>query len=106
MLRDKDHIIRYGGCFAVAMAYCGTSNNDAIGRLLHVAVSDVNPNVRRAAVMCLGFLMIREPEKMPQIVSLLSISYCPHVRYGACMAVGVACAGMYLSSKERLLRTH
>ena len=93
MIRDKDHIIRYGGCFAVAMAYCGTSNNAAVGRLLHVAVSDVSPNVRRAAVMSLGFVMIREPEKMPQLVSLLSISYCPHVRYGACLAVGVACAG-------------
>lgn len=104
MIRDKDHIIRYGGCFTVAMAYAGTSNNEAIGRLLHVAVSDVSPNVRRAAVMSLGFLMIREPEKMPQLVSLLSISYCPHVRYGACIAVGVACAGTALPAAIAMLK--
>jgi len=103
MLRDKDHIIRYGGCFAVAMAYCGTSNNTAVGRLLHVAVSDVNKDVRRAAVMSLGFVMFRDNDKVPRLVSLLSISYCPHARYGACLAVGIACAGTALPAALELL---
>ncbi len=41
------------------MAYCGTGNNEAIRRLLHVAVSDVNDDVRRAAVEALGFILFR-----------------------------------------------
>lgn len=45
--------------YTVAMAYCGTANNAAIRKLLHVAVSDVNDDVRRAAVTSLGFLLFR-----------------------------------------------
>jgi 26S proteasome regulatory subunit N2 len=66
--------------YTVAMAYCGTGNNAAVHKLLHVAVSfhtkkknffskkstptffqvsDVNDDVRRSAVESLGFLMFR-----------------------------------------------
>jgi len=91
--RDRDPIIRYGGMFATAMAYCGTADNGAVRRLLHVAVSDVSDDVRRAAVSCLGFVMFRSYETLPNLVALLAESFNPHIRYGACMAVGVACAG-------------
>ena len=73
---------RYGGIQAIAMAYRGTANNAAIQKLLHYAVSDVSDDVRRAAVMCLGFVLIGSPEQCPKIVALLSESYNPHVRYG------------------------
>ena len=49
--------------------------------------------MRRSAVMALGFVMLRVPDQLPPLVSLLADSYNPHVRYGACMALGVACAG-------------
>jgi 26S proteasome regulatory subunit N2 len=91
--RDRDPIVRYGAMYAVAMAYCGTADNKSIRKLLHVAVSDVNDDVRRAAVSCIGFLMFRSPESVPKLVSLLAESFNPHVRYGACMAIGIACAG-------------
>ena len=100
LISDKDYILRSGAMWTVAMAYAGTTNNSAIRRLLHVAVSDVNDDVRRTAVMALGFVMFRSPEEVPQLVALLSESYNPHVRYGSCMAVGIACAGK--PSKEAL----
>ncbi|KAL2716603.1 26S proteasome non-ATPase regulatory subunit 1 isoform X1 [Vespula squamosa] len=56
---DKDPILRRSGMYTLAMAYCGTGNNQAIRKLLHVAVSDVNDDVRRAAVTGLGFLLFR-----------------------------------------------
>merc|ERR1740131_574054 len=85
------------------MAYCGTASTPAMKRLLHVAVSDVNDDVRRAAVEALGFLLFRSPEQIPSMVSLLSESYNPHVRYGAAMALGVACAGTGLKEALGLL---
>ena len=91
--RDKDAVLRYGGMWAVAMAYAGTGNNAAIRRLLHVAVSDVSDDVRRAAVTALGFVMFNAPEQVPPLLSLLAESYNPHVRAGVAMAVGIACAG-------------
>jgi 26S proteasome regulatory subunit N2 len=79
--------------YAIAMAYVATANNSAIRKLLHVAVSDVSDDVRRAAVTALGFVLCNVPEQVPRVVSLLAESYNPHVRYGSCLAVGVACAG-------------
>ena len=39
LLRDKDPLLRYGGVYTLALAYVATSNNSAIRRLLHLAVS-------------------------------------------------------------------
>ncbi|KAJ8277195.1 hypothetical protein GJAV_G00072450, partial [Gymnothorax javanicus] len=93
LCRDKDPILRRSGMYTVGMAYCGSGNNKAIRRLLHVAVSDVNDDVRRAAVESIGFIMFRTPEQCPSVVSLLSESYNPHVRCGAAMALGICCSG-------------
>ena len=90
---DKNPILRYGAMYAVALAYCGTADNQAIKMLLHSAVTDVNDDVRRAAVIALGFVLFRHPKQLPRIVSLLSESCHAHVRYGAAMAIGIACMG-------------
>jgi len=100
---DKDPILRYGGMYTIGMAYSGTGNNGAIRKLLHIAVSDVSDDVRRAAVLNLGFVMLQDPGQVPLLLSLLSKSYNPHVRYGAAMAVGIACAGSNLPEAIALL---
>lgn len=41
----------------------------------------------------MSLFLIRTPEQCPSVVSLLSESYNPHVRYGAAMALGICCAG-------------
>lgn len=103
LLDDPDPILRYGGILAIAMAYCGSGTNKAIRQLLHVAVSDVNDDVRRVAVLSLGFILFRKPNAVPRMVELLSESYNPHVRYGASMALGIACAGTGLDEAIDLL---
>lgn len=45
----------------------------------------------------------RTPEQCPSVVSLLAESYNPHVRYGAAMALGIACAGTGLREAIALL---
>eukprot|EP00124_Ichthyophonus_hoferi_P002517 Ihof_evm11s174 gene=Ihof_evmTU11s174 len=100
---DKDPLMRLSAMYTVAMAYIGTGNNKAILRLLHFAVSDVSDDVRRAAVTSLGFLLFRTPQQCPAVVSLLSESYNPHVRYGAAMALGFACAGTGMKEAMQLL---
>ncbi|CAO3590032.1 unnamed protein product [Absidia cylindrospora] len=103
LLGDKDPVLRYGGVYSIAMAYSGTGNNKAIRRLLHLAVSDVNDDVRRAAVTSLGFILLKNPKQVPRIVQLLTESYNPHVRYGATLALGISCAGTgYLDALDLL----
>lgn len=103
LLEDPDPILRYGGIQTLALAYCGTGSNKAVRKLLHVAVSDVSDDVRRMAVMSLGFILFRKPGSVPRMVELLSESYNPHVRYGAAMALGISCAGTGLDEAIDLL---
>ena len=94
LCRDKDPLLRFGGMYTIGMAFAGTANNAAIRKLLHVAVSDVANDVRRAAVTCLGLVMLNVPQRLPELVALLSESYNPHVRYGSCMALAIGCSSM------------
>lgn len=103
LLDEPDPILRYGGIQTLALAYCGTGSNKAVRKLLHVAVSDVSDDVRRYAVMSLGFILFRKPKSVPRMVELLSESYNPHVRYGAAMALGISCAGTGLDEAIDLL---
>ncbi|RDB29217.1 26S proteasome non-ATPase regulatory subunit 1 A [Hypsizygus marmoreus] len=103
LLAEKDPILRYGGVYTLALAYAGTSNNDAIRKLLHIAVSDTSDDVRRAAVTSLAFLLFKNPGHVPRIVQLLSESYNPHVRCGATLALGIACAGTGLQDAVEIL---
>lgn len=103
MLRSKDSIMRYGGMFAIGCAYAGTANNNAVRKLLHYSVSDVSDDVKRAALMNLGFVLFRRPERIPDLVKQLAESYNPHIRYGAAFAVGIGCSGTGLSEALKLL---
>lgn len=103
LLEQEHAILRYGGTFTIALAYAGTGNNKAIKQLLHYAVSDPSDDVRRAAVLGLGFVLIRDYTAAPQIVELLSQSHNPHVRYGTAMALGISCAGRALPSALKVL---
>ncbi|ODV59236.1 proteasome regulatory particle base subunit RPN2 [Ascoidea rubescens DSM 1968] len=93
LLDHQNYHLRYGGAFTIALAYCGTGSNSAVKKLLHVAVSDSSDDVRRASVIALGFVLLREYTTVPTIVELLSESHNPHVRYGTAMALGISCAG-------------
>jgi 26S proteasome regulatory subunit N2 len=93
LVSDKDPILRYGGMWLVATAYAGSSDNKALGLLLHAAVSDANDDVRRVAVLSLGFILCQNPTELPRLIELLTESYNPHVRYGAALALGIAFAG-------------
>ena len=63
----------------------------------------MNDDVRRAAVEALGFVLFRTPEECQSVVSRLAESYNPHVRYGAAMALGIACAGSGMKDALNLL---
>ncbi|KAF9462163.1 armadillo-type protein [Collybia nuda] len=103
LMAEKDPILRYGGVYTLALAYAGTSNNEAVRQLLHIAVSDTSDDVRRAAVTSLAFLLFKNPSQVPRIVQLLSESYNPHVRCGATLALGIACSGTGLQDAVEIL---
>ncbi|SCU79919.1 LAFA_0B06480g1_1 [Lachancea sp. 'fantastica'] len=103
MIEHENSLLRYGGAYTIALAYAGTGDNKAIKKLLHIAVSDSNDDVRRAAVIALGFVLIRDYTTVPRLVELLAESHNAHVRCGTAFALGVACAGRGLQAAVNLL---
>jgi len=51
----------------------------------------------------IAFLLFKIPRQVPRIVQLLSESYNPHVRCGATLALGIACAGTGLQDAIEIL---
>ncbi len=83
LIRDKDPILRYGAMYCIGLAYAGTGNNNAFRKLLKISVSDASDDVRRAALISIGFLHIKHPDVLLEnikVVSLLSESYNTDVR--------------------------
>jgi 26S proteasome regulatory subunit N2 len=93
LINQRSSVLREGAAWTLALAYVGTGNSEAIQRLLHVAVSDTSSDVRRVAVIGVGFVLSRNPEKVPEMLGLLCRSYHPYVRSGAALAIGIAMAG-------------
>lgn len=80
--------------------YCVFKFSQLLNVHVHFASRSIEyfPYVRsgKKNMKCVGFnisLICRTPEQCPSVVSLLSESYNPHVRYGAAMALGIACSG-------------
>lgn len=67
MTRDQDPIPRYGGMCALVLAYDGTANNKAIRQLLHFVVSNMSVDVKRTAILALGFVLYSELEQVGTI---------------------------------------
>eukprot|EP00759_Apiculatamorpha_spiralis_P051341 PhF_6_TR518/c0_g1_i1/m.306/K03032/PSMD1, RPN2; 26S proteasome regulatory subunit N2 len=93
LLKDKDHWIRVGGCMTIAMAFAGTNNTKAVERLLTVGVKDVSDDVRRMAIIAIGFVTFKDPQMCLDVIKILNDSYNTHVRYGVALALGIAGAG-------------
>jgi len=83
LVKEKNPILRYGAMYCIGLAYAGTGNNDAFRKLIKFSVTDGSDDVRRAALINIGFLHIRDPELLLEnvkVLSLLSESYNPQVR--------------------------
>jgi 26S proteasome regulatory subunit N2 len=77
LCKDKDPILRRSGMYTLAMAYCGTGNNQAIRKLLHVAVS-----VFICAVLFLCFLCILHTQFM---MGQSCLSICSYISSPKCL---------------------
>ena len=62
LCNEKDAILRYTAMFMIGLAYVGKGKNQAVDKLLHHASVDFSDEVRRAAVVNLGFVLMNLPE--------------------------------------------
>ena len=104
LLNSRVPLMRESAAWVTTLAYVGTASNDALQRLLHIAISDVNADVRRAAIIGIGFVLSKNPKEVPAMIDLLAKSYNPAVRNGAALALGIACAGTGMKEAIDILK--
>uniref|UniRef100_A0A183F4V8 26S proteasome non-ATPase regulatory subunit 1 n=1 Tax=Heligmosomoides polygyrus TaxID=6339 RepID=A0A183F4V8_HELPZ len=108
-------MLRSTGICMLSMAYVGSGRASVVSRLLEKVATDPNNDVKRFAVMGIGFLLSNSPSICKDYVGMLVEHFNSHVRYGAAMALGIACAGTgykeavsllepLLSAKENYVR--
>ncbi|PIC41822.1 hypothetical protein B9Z55_009110 [Caenorhabditis nigoni] len=86
-------MLRSTGICMLSMAYAGTGSPDVVRRLLEKVATDPNLDVKRYATIGIGFVLSKDPNTCLSYVSMLTEHFNGHVRYGAAMALGIACAG-------------
>ncbi|OAF68430.1 26S proteasome regulatory subunit RPN2 [Intoshia linei] len=98
--------LRWSACLTLAAAYFGSESSEIANRLMDVAVTDVDDDVRRLATASIGFIYYGNLKFTTNLVSNLSDCYNSHVRAGVAMAIGISAAGVIakepLSIVERL----
>lgn len=86
---EKNPSLKLAIPFYLACAYFNTSNGDVVRRLLKLS-NDISNEVKRAAIVALGFVMYHD-DKLISVIKMLLYSYNPFIRYGCIIALAIGC---------------
>ncbi|KAB0355983.1 hypothetical protein FD754_000139, partial [Muntiacus muntjak] len=104
-LYQDDAVTGEAAGLALGLVMLGSKNAQAIEDMVGYAQETQHEKILRGLAVGIALVMYGRMEeadalieslcrdKCPSVVSLLSESYNPHVRYGAAMALGICCAG-------------
>lgn len=95
MIQDTDPMIRLGAISMLTMRYFGLYNKEVVNQLLSLAATDLSNDIRRHAVVSLGFVMLRKKNKLFSLYKMLSKSYNAHVRHAVALGFGIVFAGSF-----------
>uniref|UniRef100_A0A915N686 26S proteasome non-ATPase regulatory subunit 1 n=1 Tax=Meloidogyne javanica TaxID=6303 RepID=A0A915N686_MELJA len=99
----SESIMRQTAVCMIAMAYAGSGNAEVVKRLLEKVAADPSSDVKRFATIAIGFVLSGNPELCLSHTGMLFEHFNGHIRYGAAIALGIACAGSgYKESVSRL----
>ena len=84
---EENPAMKLGVPFYLACAYFKTSNPKVVRKLLKLS-NDISNEVKRAAIIALGFVLYQD-EKLTAVIKMLLYSYNPFIRYACITALAV-----------------
>ena len=84
---EENSAIKLGLPLYMACAYFKTSNPAIVKRLLKLS-NDISNEVKRTAIVALGFVLYQD-EKLYDVIKMLLYSYNSYIRYGCIMALAI-----------------
>jgi 26S proteasome regulatory subunit N2 len=73
--------------FYLACAYFKSGNSNVVRKLLKLS-NDISNEVKRSAIIALGFVLYQD-DKLINVIKMLLYSYNPYIRYGCIMALAI-----------------
>lgn len=86
---EENPTIKLAIPFYLACAYFKTSNPTVVRKLLKLS-NDISNEVKRSAILALGFVLYQD-EKLISVIKMLLYSYNPYIRYGCIMSLAIGC---------------
>ncbi|EJW05215.1 hypothetical protein EDEG_00680 [Edhazardia aedis USNM 41457] len=93
MINNCDENIKQHGVLSLGMAFAGSVNTEIIYELL-TYINDTSEDVKRSAVIAIGFVCCSDPYNLITIIEPLISNYSPGVRSTAALTLGLFCCSM------------
>lgn len=86
---EQDPVLRTGAVWTLSLGFANSGNNSVLSKLLEIVARDLSYEVRKQAVLGIVFVLLSQPEKAVQILSLLNQSYSEQVRFAVAIGFGI-----------------
>lgn len=86
---EQNQNLRWAVPLYLACTYFKSSNPAVVRKLLKLS-NDISNEVKRTALIALGFVMYHD-DKLIDMIKMLLYSYNPYIRYGCVMALAIGC---------------
>ncbi len=90
-IEEKDPNFRRCAILIYSLAYSKTGNFRILNIFLKILTSDPDNNVKKSAIIGIGFLFYSKFNMVEKIFEKLAQHYNPFIRYGISFAIGISC---------------
>jgi 26S proteasome regulatory subunit N2 len=104
MIGNKDPHIRLGAVGLLSLRYFGSAHTETVNELLRIIATDLSNDVRRLAVIGLGFVLTKKRSKAFLLLKMLSSSYNPYIRHAVALTLGILYVHSFDKKVTKLLQ--
>jgi hypothetical protein len=105
LIRERNPQIREGAVYIYSLAFLGSGDFQATNKILEILSLDPDENVKKAAIISIGFIFMCDFENIKSIFYLAINHYNPFVRYGLCFAIMLSVIkGIYIQEANIFLK--